>query len=208
MVLKEAYRYLKFLNCLHAEILNKVRYDSDVTFVTIKSHLKNDVIPSIPNIDEIENEDYEYKLDVLIRLDAAITAEHEFICAGVKQAKASAIVDPDLATQTNIMRRESAEALKKILASRGDETSTKGQSYVLDSNGIPNPYTYEMKIVTRLRFDPQEIRRNMKDILSIADNRSTTIEELLSTIELDSDVKPRFDVNDTFDDIYIDFANN
>ncbi len=200
MNIKTAFRYQNFLSDLQGKAFSAFR---EVRNTQTEEHQKS--LADTEAADEtvtIANP----------KIEAGITAEkcltlifdifEEKAAIDLAVAKAKKIHgDFDLDAELNInkARRNLIGSLEFYTGERSTETLTNGRAYKFNVEGNQISYTYPVKQLTELNFDPEALSERLKELSAKADEVSDRADAFL--LENTIDFTPKFDIHDKFERI-------
>lgn len=198
MNLKEAFRYQNFLDSTMRTATSKISSTYRALKVT-KKHLKSKANPDAEDdVEEIVNED-SYSNDELIELIKTLVDEKKDVSEAIGKAKAAADIDIDAAIEANKFRQQAASAIRTMLSVKESVTTEQGRDYKFNVEGNQTPYYYEIEVSKSEAFDRVGAKATMRTLIDDSDRVSTSVDSILINTQID--FKPRFDVNDSFEDI-------
>ena len=198
MNLKEAFRYQNFLDNtmrIATSSISSIRRALNVTKVHLKSKANSE---ASDETEEVLSEE-SYTNDEVITLIQALVEERKGISEAIGRAKALAGFDIDAAIETNKFRQQATSAIRSMLSVRESTTTEQGRDYKFNVEGNQVPYYYEIEVSKTEAFDRAESKDVMRRFIDEADKVSTDIDAALINTQLE--FEPRFDVNDSFEDI-------
>lgn len=204
MNLKEAFRYQNFLDSTMRTATNSISSMRRALKVT-KTHLKSKANPDANDETEEVVTEESYTNDEVISLIQALVEERQSISEAIGNAKASVDFDIDAAIETNKFRQQAASAIRSMLSVRESTTTEQGRDYKFNVEGNQVPYYYDIEVSKTEAFDRSGSKDIMRGFIDKADEVSTNIDAALVNTQLV--FEPRFDVNDSFDDIVGNFSS-
>lgn len=229
MNLKEAFRYMNFLD----DLINKaMAYLSEDSFVTKTKevHLKSKVNPDaedevFENVSPIDTDDefdfgdsskssrrairdhstaldftkFNFDANKIIDLIGEILEEREKLSVAISKAKKSADVDIDVATSSNRKRQIFARRLGTMAKIKPSEIMLKGSDYKFNNEGNQVTYIYDIKQYTSIDFDRNKVKKLIKALSDKCDEVSSDIDRAL--IITDVEFEPKWSLVDTIEDI-------
>ena len=208
MVLKESFTYQNVL----ARFIDKAcSYLSTKDNVTIKkqSHLKSQSYKDAKDEDLIVNEKKgELIIDnnVMIALLEKLMEEKISLVNAIAVAKRSTNEDFDALIESNKVRQKVSNLFNTMSTIKSSEREFEGSAYAWNQEGNQTPYRYPIKEVTTIDFDRNATKKHYKDIKLLSDETSTKIDTIMASLVVD--FTPTFDVHDTFEDVYVTFAES
>jgi len=205
MYLKEAFRYQNFLGGL----INRTTMflsDRNYTTKTTQEHLRKKVNP------DAEDETVEVKIECpyecsnnqLVQFLSHIMEEKEKLTAAISAAKRQCDIDIDGELANNRTRQKVARVLGDMARIRPSESIIRGCAYKFNGEGNQVVYNYDVKQVTTIDFDRNEVRDISRSLVSTSDGISTAIDKVM--VELEVAYEPGYSVNDSFEDVVAEFV--
>ena len=149
ITLKEAFRQQKFLADLQSMCW---RYLADRNFYTktVEKHLRAKVLPGQEKEDVDVSEPRRYAVQEVIDFCRCLMDEEEKLASAVHKAKSSMDFDLDTAVVANRSRRQLAARLKQETGFEATHAlqRSRGTGYVLDKDGKPTTFSYDIDVVT------------------------------------------------------------
>lgn len=196
MILKEAFRYQNYLKTLQNDIYVYLRNRDNVVkntethFYSKSNNDKND--EEIVTVGKIEP-------NKLIELIKEVMAEKIAVTNAISKAKKSCEYDIDALLETNKFMNNFVDCLKGLNVIESKETKTTGLDYKFNLNGEQLSYRYPVTTVSTINFDRNETRKMANKYSKQITDTSNLIDEINVTLRVD--FEPKFDINDTFEDI-------
>lgn len=204
MNLKESFRYQKFLD----NLLNQARRslcDPDHILKVTKRHLRNAANPDAEDMEEVVELDTPFfPNDDVIRFMEWLVEERQKLSSAIGRAKASVGFDIDAAIDANKFRQIVYGSIKNMLEYHASKSKTQGRDYRFNINGDQTPYYYEIEVTKEEAFNREASRDVMRRMITEADQVSADIDAALINIQVDYD--PKFDVNESFNDVMTAFT--
>ena len=210
MNLKEAFRYMNFLEELISKAMQYLSEDAFVT-KTKEIHLKHKVNPQVEDevfedvnavVDKVKSLDFtklNFDANKIIYLMGQILAERESLSVAINKAKHNAKVDIDVAISSNKKRHEFIQSLVIMAKIKPSEIMVKGSDYKFNVSGDQITYAYDIKKYTSIDFDRNKVRKLIRDLSDKCDKVSSDIDRTLITSEVE--FEPKWLLIDTFEDI-------
>ena len=202
MNLKEAFRYQNFLDKMMRGACNSVQ-DPNHAFIVTKVHNKNKANPDATDLNEVVEVDEFVPNDDVIRFMQWLIEEREKLTKAISAAKVAVGLDIDAAVETNKFRQAANAAVKRMLGFRGTKRTERGQDYKFNAEGNQMPYYYEIEVTSAEAYNKADAKEFMRSVISTADKASADIDSAM--INSAVDYAPRFDVNDSFEDVMAEF---
>lgn len=205
MNLKESFRYQKFLDSMMSQARRSLSNPDHALRVTRK-HLRSAANPDAVDIEEILELDTPFfPNDDVIRFMDWLVTERQNLSAAIGKAKASAGFDIDAAIETNKFRQMVYGSIKSMLEYHASKSKTQGRDYRFNINGDQTPYYYDIEVTKEEAFNREASREVTRRMITEADQVSADIDAALINIQVD--YVPKFDVNETFDDVMATFTS-
>ena len=112
-------------------------------------------------------------------------------------------LDIDAAIETNKFRQQLNNAVKRMLGFNNSKRTERGQSWKFNNEGVQSAYYYDVEVETQEAFDRAGAKEIAREAISKADKVSAEIDAALINCEVP--YEPRFDVNDSFEDVMTGF---
>lgn len=206
MNLKEAFRYQMFLKNLMGAASISIQ-NREHCLVTTKKHNKNKANPEVEDVTEtVETETEYYWNDDVISLMEQLVAEREKLTTAIGDAKASVGFDIDAAVETNKFRQMLGSSIKNMMRITPSKRIEQGRDYKFNVEGNQTPYFYDIEVVTKDNYDREAAKKTMRKMISDADKTSAEIDAaMINTIV---NYEPKYDVNESFDDVMAEFTSD
>ena len=201
MTLKEAFTYQNFLE----EIITKGEtYLGNSGFVTTTKelHKKKAANPEVEDEEVIAKKPYDVDFGVAEVIDFVVDAikEKEALSKAISEAKKNLDFDIDAAISMNGKKQGFINILKMMNRQKSSESTIQGSGYRINSiDGNQMRYFYDVDRVTTIDFDRNNVKGLIKKYAKECDDTSAKIELTMITANVEFD--PRWDMNDTFEDI-------
>ena len=201
MTLKEAFTYQNFLNEI---IVKGETYLGNSGFVTSTKelHKRKAANPEVDDEEIIAKKPFDVDFDVTDVIDLVVVAikEKESLSKAISTAKKSLDFDIDAAVSLNGKKQGFINILKMMNCQKSSESTVQGSGYRINSiDGNQTRYFYDIDKVTTIDFDRNDVKGLIKKYAKDCDDTSAKIE--LTMITANVDFNPRWDMNDTFEDI-------
>ena len=204
MNLKEAFRYQKFLDAMMNQGRRSLCNPEHVLKVT-KKHLRSTANADAEDMEEIVEPDMPFfPNDDVVRFMEWLVGERQKLSVAIGQAKASVGFDIDAAIDTNKFRQIVYGSIKSMLDFHASKSRTQGRDYRFNINGDQTPYYYDVEVTREEAFDREASRAVMRQMITDADQISADIDAALINTQVD--YTPKFDVNESFDDVMAVFT--
>ena len=200
MVLKEAYRYMNYLDSL----LNATRvYLTDTDFITNtqQTHYRSKANQEAQ--DEVIQVPKPYNVTFtpmqLVDFVVKVLAEKEKLSFAIAEAKKTTDLDIDHSIAMNKKKQEFVSILNTMNGVRSTERLAKGSAYKFNQEGNQVNYFYDINEVVTIDFDRNDIKGLIKKYTKECDEVSAKLDLLLLTTEVN--YTPIWDINDLLEDI-------
>ena len=204
ITLKEAFRHQKFLADLQSMCW---RYLADKNFYTktVEKHLRAKVLPGQENEEVDVFEPRRYAVQEVIDFCRCLMVEEEKLASAVHKAKCGMDFDLDTAVIANRARRQLATRLKQATGFEASHTlqRARGTGYVLDNDGKPTTFSYDIDVVTTIDFDRGRVKEQSQTLFRDAEKLSLEIDRAMLAEAVD--YEPKFDPNDAMQNVLDDF---
>ena len=204
ITLKEAFRHQKFLADLQSMCW---RYLADKGFYTktVEKHLRAKVLPGQENEEVDVFEPRRYAVQEVIDFCRCLMDEEEKLASAVHKAKCGMDFDLDTAVIANRARRQLATRLKQATGFEASHTlqRARGTGYVLDNDGKPTTFSYDIDVVTTIDFDRGRVKEQSQTLFRDAEKLSLEIDRAMLAEAVD--YEPKFDPNDAMQNVLDDF---
>lgn len=202
MNLKESFRYQNFLDSLMRNAGVSIQ-SREHCFEVVKHHFKNKANPDADDMDEtVENGEF-YPNDKVIAFMEWLVAEREKLTTAIGNAKMSIGFDLDSAIETNKFRQSVNSAIKGMLRYTPGKRVEQGRDYKFNVEGNQTAYVYDIEVENKDAFDRDSAKKVMRSMITKADEVSSEIDAAMINTKVD--YEPRFDVNESFDDVMAEF---
>ena len=150
--------------------------------------------------------EYADRITDMVRCVIFLLDEREKLARAIRTAKNQLPVDIDAESSLNGERQEAAKLLKRMADLRSSErvSVAGGTGYTFNQEGNQVTYRCDIKRVTTINFDRNVVRQYITALNKKSDAVSAELDKCLINKEVD--YKPPFDVNDTFNEIFLSFA--
>ena len=208
MNLKGAFRFQNKLNAMLIEAENVLERDSNVMKVE-NTYLRKKVMPEAENetvVDTMGASDYAEKINELAAFTIFLLDEKEKLSIAIRAAKNGLAIDIDGETSLNGARQNAARIFKHMADLRSSEVmiSNGGTGYRFNAEGNQVSYKCDVRRVTTINFDRNDVRKYAKDLGSKADEVSSEIDKAVVNTEVEYNCP--FDVNASFSDAFETFC--
>ena len=200
MILKEAYRYMNYLDSLLESA--KIYLENPQFITTTKqTHYRTKVNPEAQDevIQRPKPFDAAFTPMQVVDFVVKVLEEKENLSAAIAQAKKTTELDMDHAIAMNKKRQEFVAILNSMNYKKGTERTVQGSAYKFNQEGNQVNYFYDIEEVVTIDFDRNDIKGLIKKYTKVCDEISAKLDMLLITTEVD--YEPLWDFNDTLDDL-------
>lgn len=204
MNLKESFRYQKFLETMMRSAQFSIM-DRNHAFKTTRQHLKHKANTDADDFTEVVETEPFTPNDEVIRFMQWIIAERQSLTEAITKAKNSVGFDIDAAVETNKFRQLANGSIQNMLKFKGTKRIEPGKDYKFNVEGNQTQYLYDIETVTTEAFDRERSKEIMRSLIMDADKVSAELDSAMINTQVD--YEPKFDVNDTFEDVMLEFAN-
>ena len=203
MNLKESFRYQNFLDdllrCATASIRN-----IDHCLIVTKRHLRNKVNPDVEDMTEIVEVEKFFRNDDVLAFMKLLVEEKLLLTKKISEAKASIDeIDLDAAIESNKFRQQVSNSIKTMIRHIPRKTIEQGRDYKFNVEGNQTSYYYDIEVESTEAYDKDSAKELMRSMIATADTNSTLIDAALINTKVD--YEPKFDVNDSFEDVMESF---
>lgn len=201
MNLKESYRYANYLD----NLLNTAyRYLQNKGFVTStkQNHLRSKAnSEATDEIIEVQKPyDVEFTPNEVINFVVDVIAEKELLANAIAKAKAGTEINIDNAVALNKKKQAFIGVLNGIVNIKPSEKITQGTDYKFNQqDGNQIRYYYNIEETTTIDFDRNDVKSLIKKYSKECDDISAKLDSIEINTIVDHD--PKFDINDTFEDL-------
>ena len=205
MNLKESFRYQKFLDGL----MNSARYsvqNSEHALKITRIHNRSQANPEAEDMTEEVTFGEFYPNDSVLMFMTWLVSEREKLSNAISLAKRRLPIDIDAAVETNKFRQSVHAAVKSMLRNRASKAKTQGKAYRFDVNGVQAPYYYDVDVIAEEAYDREAAQTLMRQVIQDADRVSAEIDAAMINVEVD--YIPKYDVNDSFEDVMAEFIKD
>lgn len=199
MNIKTAFRYQNFLNT----VISSARYKLSLVKIRMtETHQRS--LANTDAVDEVietENPDLAAGItaEKCIALLFDLFNEKSALDKAIAEAKKASDFDFDAELNSNKARRELISFLSPYASCTNGEKMSRGSDYKFNAEGNQVSYSYPVKVVSELTYDPGTLSEKIKALDTIADDISDKVDKFL--LETEFDFTPAFDIHDKFDDI-------
>lgn len=197
MVLKEAFRFQKFLDGLFQSAQYSISDKSHALTVT-KTHLRSLANAEAEDkVEIIDNGVFCANDDVIAFMQFLIQEKFALSCA-IGKAKASIEFDIDAAVETNKYRQNLRNSVNGMLRNVASKKIERGTDYKFNVEGNQMQYAYDVEVDYTEAFNRNAAKIIIRGVITEADKISRAIDSAM--IDTDVEYTSIFDVNDSFED--------
>lgn len=204
MVLKEAYRYQKFLAGL---IQSAEYYLYKREFVTSveQYHERKKSNPDAEN-ETIQKENLtkssvDFTANDLLRFIPELLDEKEKLSVAINKAKDTTEIDIDASLSMNKQKQEFIKVLNDMNSKKSCEKTITGKGYKFNVNNEQVSYVYDIVEKTTIDFDRNTVKALIKKYSKETDHVSTMLDRIVLTTQVD--FEPKYDINDTLEELLV-----
>lgn len=198
MTLKEAFRYKNFMTKLTAE-LNLAVARGDNLFTTTKTHLRRAANPDAEDMTELVVNQNPVDITAAIKLYDRLVMETDKLTAAIETAKHAMPNCLDAMIQSNIRRKNMADAIKGILQAKASETQGTATGHKFNAEGNQTPYVYQTVTTKTENFNRADLKTKYQQLRTTSDETSAAIDSLMVNTVVDYTAP--WNVNHTLADI-------
>lgn len=199
MNLKESFRYQNFLDTMLRCAANSVTSREHCLTVT-KTHLCSKANPDVADVVETVEVEPFYKNDDVLAFMQLLVNEKSLLTQKISEAKASITgLNLDAAIESNKFRQQLSNTIKSMMRNTPRKTIEQGRDYKFNVEGNQVMYYYDIEVESVDAYDRANAKDIMRDMIATADTNSTLIDAALINTQVD--YEPKFDVNDSFEDV-------
>ena len=199
MVLKEAFREQNTLTKLIEEAgMFLHNYDNIVNVAEV--HMRSKANPNATDETIEQKQPTDMDPNVMLDLLATLLKEKQTLTAAIGKAKASAGYDMDGALAMNKARQNALFNLRLLSNVKSTEVIDEARGYLINNEGNQTPYTYDVKRISTINFDRDNVRKLIKKYQKECEEASAIIDLLNVTLEVN--YTALFDADVTLDEAY------
>ena len=204
MVLKEAYRYQKFLSQM-IQSAEYYLYKKDFVTTVEQYHERKKSNPDAENeIVQKENltkSSVDFSVNDLLRFIPELLEEKENLSIAINKAKNTTEIDIDASLSMNKQKQEFIRVLNDMNSKKSCEKTITGKGYKFNVNNEQVPYIYDVVEKTTIDFDRNTVKALIKKYSKETDHVSTMLDRIVLTTQVDFD--PKYDNNDTLEELLV-----
>lgn len=204
MVLKEAYRYQKFLaGLIHSA--EYYLYKKEFVTTVEQYHERKKSNPDAEN-ETVQKENptkssVDFSVNDLLRFIPELLEEKENLSIAINKAKNTTEIDIDASLSMNKQKQEFIRVLNDMNSKKSCEKTITGKGYKFNVNNEQVPYIYDVVEKTTIDFDRNTVKALIKKYSKETDHVSTILDRIVLTIQVDFD--PKYDINDTLEELLV-----
>lgn len=199
MVLKETYRYQKYLDRL-IDKANDYLTSKDFITTTTQEHMreKSNADATNETITVAKQSDVDFTPMQLVDFVVKVLDEKDKLSSAIVEAKKNTIIDIDSSISMNKKRQDFIGILNYMSGIKSSERDTFGSDYKFNADGDQVSYRYPMREVVTIDYDRNDIKALIKKYNKKCDEISTKLDTIQLTTEID--FTPRWDIGDSLED--------
>lgn len=207
MVLKEAYRYQNHLARL-LDMVNSHLSSTRNVLVVKSEHMRSKSQPGATDevTDNLADRALSVPVDHIVRFGLALIDEKARVSEAIDVAKAIYCPDIDRGLSVNRSRQSFLASLKGLARLKNRERMTTGTALCFNVEGNQVSYRYDIRETTTLDFDKGAVKAIINDLQKVCDEMSNRADYSLTSVLVK--VEPRFDINDSFEDLVEAFSKS
>lgn len=204
MVLKEAYRYQKFLaGLIHSA--EYYLYKKEFVTTVEQYHERKKSNPDAEN-ETVQKENptkssVNFSVNDLLRFIPELLEEKENLSIAINKAKNTTEIDIDASLSMNKQKQEFIRVLNDMNSKKSCEKTITGKGYKFNVNNEQVPYIYDVVEKTTIDFDRNTVKALIKKYSKETDHVSTILDRIVLTTQVDFD--PKYDINDTLEELLV-----
>lgn len=204
MVLKEAYRYQKFLTGL-IQSAEYYLYKREFVTTVERYHERKKSNPDAEN-ETIQKENLtkssvDFTANDLLRFIPELLDEKEKLSVAINKAKDTTEIDIDASLSMNKQKQEFIRVLNDMNSKKSCEKTITGKVYKFNVNNEQVPYIYDVVEKTTIDFDRNTVKALIKKYSKETDHVSTMLDRIVLTTQVD--FEPKYDINDTLEELLV-----
>ena len=204
MVLKEAYRYQKFLTGL-IQSAEYYLYKREFVTTVEQYHERKKSNPDADN-ETIQKENLtkssvDFTANDLLRFIPELLDEKEKLSVAINKAKDTTEIDIDASLSMNKQKQEFIRVLNDMNSKKSCEKTITGKGYKFNVNNEQVPYIYDVVEKTTIDFDRNTVKALIKKYSKETDHVSTMLDRIVLTTQVD--FEPKYDINDTLEELLV-----
>lgn len=204
MVLKESYRYQKFLTGL-IQSAEYYLYKREFVTTVEQYHERKKSNPDAEN-ETIQKENLtkssvDFTANDLLRFIPELLDEKEKLSVAINKAKDTTEIDIDASLSMNKQKQEFIRVLNDMNSKKSCEKTITGKGYKFNVNNEQVPYIYDVVEKTTIDFDRNTVKALIKKYSKETDHVSTMLDRIVLTTQVD--FEPKYDINDTLEELLI-----
>lgn len=204
MVLKEAYRYQKFLSQM-IQSAEYYLYKKDFVTTVEQYHERKKSNPDAENEtvqkENLTKSSVDFTANDLLRFIPELLEEKEKLSIAINKAKNTTEIDIDASLSMNKQKQEFIRVLNDMNSKKSCEKTITGKGYKFNVNNEQVPYIYDVVEKTTIDFDRNTVKALIKKYSKETDHVSTMLDRIVLTTQVDFD--PKYDINDTLEELLV-----
>lgn len=204
MVLKEAYRYQKFLaGLIHSA--EYYLYKKEFVTTVEQHHERKKSNPDAENEtvqkENLTKSSVDFTANDLLRFIPELLEEKEKLSIAINKAKNTTEIDIDASLSMNKQKQEFIRVLNDMNSKKSCEKTIAGKGYKFNVNNEQVPYIYDVVEKTTIDFDRNTVKALIKKYSKETDHVSTMLDRIVLTTQVD--FEPKYDINDTLEELLV-----
>lgn len=204
MVLKEVYRYQKFLSQM-IQSAEYYLYKKDFVTTVEQYHERKKSNPDAENEtvqkENLTKSSVDFTANDLLRFIPELLEEKEKLSIAINKAKNTTEIDIDASLSMNKQKQEFIRVLNDMNSKKSCEKTITGKGYKFNVNNEQVPYIYDVVEKTTIDFDRNTVKALIKKYSKETDHVSTMLDRIVLTTQVDFD--PKYDINDTLEELLV-----
>lgn len=205
MNLKESFRYQKFLDFMMQEAVDSLTNPDHCLIVTKQHHRKKSNPDAEDFVETIETESF-FANDAVLSFMQWLVTEKTALSIAIEKAKTNAGISLDASIEANKFKQRVCAAIKYMLRHMPKKTIEQGRDYKFNVEGNQTLYYYDVEVESKEAYDKVNAKEIMRQMITSADTTSNEIDAVL--INTIVDYTPKFDVNESFEDVMESFISH
>lgn len=205
MKLKEAFRYMNYLDSLNRESRRYLTSRENSTIIT-ETHYKSKANPEaadevLTNKQLRENWNQHKDIMLMVAFCLDLLREKRELSVAVAKVKAEQEFRLDTELAINKARQELLSELKMtVRSSASGKRIRSDKAYKFNAEGNQVPYYYQVEETVEPAFDVQRLKAKIRELQNTADEVSAEADAVLVNTEIA--FNPKYNLSDTFDDAF------
>lgn len=200
MVLKEAYEYQNYLTDLLNEVEDMLMSSNFITTRT-ETHERSKSNPDAKDETIVAETDMEIKANPKSVLDLAVKLieEKRKLADKIAAAKSQSDINIDNAISLNRIQQKMMNVLAIMDKTKSREFISQGSAYKLNAEGNQVRYFYDIKNVTKINFNRNDVRGLIKKYREECKKRSLAVDA--AELSITVDYSHVWDIDTTLEEI-------